>query len=127
MAAAGYLGGGGGGAGVPITTEGLGRCPYKRCVSVLSSFAVLCLAGTHMPSWFWWCILHNRYLLLSDLWFRVRLPGRVCRTFWPWLAGLVMGDSYYEGPVKKYVDDYYCIRSSNDNDLAEPVGKCVSK
>ena len=24
--------------------------------------------------------------------------------------------------MKKYVDDYYCMWSSNDNDLVEPVG-----
>ena len=75
-----------------------------------------------MPSWFWWCVLSGRYLLLIDLWNRVGVPGRVCRTFWPWLAELAMGDSYYEGPLKSYAGDYYCMRSSNDNNLEEPVG-----
>ena len=28
---------------------------------------------------------------------------------------------YSEGPLKKYVDDYYCMQSSND-DYAKPVG-----
>ena len=53
---------------------------------------------------------------------RVGLPGRVCHNFWAWLAGLVMGDVYSEGPLKKYVDDYYCMQSSNDNDFADPMG-----
>ena len=33
-----------------------------------------------------------------------------------------MGDSYLAGPLKKYEDNYYCMRSSNDNDLSEPMG-----
>ena len=33
-----------------------------------------------------------------------------------------MGDSSYGGPVQKYVDDYYCMRYSNDSDRSEPVG-----
>ena len=33
-----------------------------------------------------------------------------------------MDDSYPAVPVQKYVDDYYCMRSSNDNDLSEPIG-----
>ena len=28
-----------------------------------------------MPSWFWWCVLSGRYLLLIDLWNWVGLPG----------------------------------------------------
>ena len=33
-----------------------------------------------------------------------------------------MGDSYLDGPVKKYRDDYHCMQTSNDNDFSEPMG-----
>ena len=69
----------------------------------------------------WWCVFSGHYLLVSDLWFAVRLLGRVYQTFWPWLTGLVMGDVYSEGPLKKYVD--YCMRSSNEDDFAKPIGR----
>ena len=38
------------------------------------------------------------------------------------LAVVYYIDSSYGGPVWKYVDDYYCMRSSHDDDLAEPGG-----
>ena len=36
----------------------------------------------------------------------------------------MMGDSYLTSPLKEFVDDYNCIRSSKDNDLVEPMGLC---
>ena len=93
----------------------LGCSPYKRCVSVLGSFVLWCLAGTNVPSTFWRCILHGRYSSVS-------LPGRVGRIFSPWSADPTMSVSDLAGPVQKYVDDYYSRRSSNDNDLSEPMG-----
>ena len=50
------------------------------------------------------------------------LPGLRCRIFWPWLNTVVMYDTYYGRPVRKYVDDHYNMRSSNDNDRSDPVG-----
>ena len=50
------------------------------------------------------------------------LLGLMCRIFWPWLNTVAMYDSYYGRPVRKYVDDHYSMRSSNDNDLSVPVG-----
>ena len=33
-----------------------------------------------------------------------------------------MDDSFYGKTVRKYVDDHYSMRSSNDNDRSDPVG-----
>ena len=52
----------------------------------------------------------------------VGLPGLLCRIFWPWLTTVAMDDSSYGEPVRKYVDNYYSMRSSNDNDRADRVG-----
>ena len=89
--------------------------PYKRCVSIFGSFVLWSLASADVPSSFWRCILHGRYSSVS-------LPGRVGRTSSPCLAYPAMGDSYLDGPVKKYMDDYYCMQTSNDSDLSEPMG-----
>ena len=86
------------------------------------AYSRLMLDGTHVPSWLWWCVLRGRNLLLSDRCFGVGLPGQLCRIFWPWLTTVAMDDSSYGEPVRKYVDDYYSMRSSNDNDRADPVG-----
>ena len=66
--------------------------------------------------------MRGRNLLLRDWCFSVGLPGRACQIFWPCLITFAMGDSSYGEPVQKYVDDYYSLRSSNDNDWADPVG-----
>ena len=50
------------------------------------------------------------------------LLGQVGRTFSPCSAYPAMGDSYLAGPVQKYMDDYHCMLTSNDNDLSEPMG-----
>ena len=68
-----------------------------------------------MPSSFWQCILHGRFSSVS-------LPGRVGRTSSLCSVYPAMGDSYLDGPVKKYMDDYYCIWISNDNDFSETMG-----
>ena len=68
-----------------------------------------------MPSSFWRCILYGRFSSVS-------LSGQVGRTFSPCSAYPAMGDSYMDGPVKKYKDDYYCMRTSNDNDFSELMG-----
>ena len=114
-------------AAPPSTTEGLadvswlGHYLYKRCVSGRSLFTVLCSVGTHIPSWLRWCVLCGHNLLLKVRCLVVGLPGLVCRIFWPWLT-TAMDDSSYGELVRKYVDDYYSMRSSNDNDQADPVG-----
>ena len=50
------------------------------------------------------------------------LPGRVGRTSSPCSVYPAMGDSYLDGPVKKYMDDYHWMRTSHDHDLSEWMG-----
>ena len=75
-----------------------------------------------MLSWFWWCVLSGHYLPLGGLSDIVGLPGCVCGTLWTWIAGRMMDDSYYDGPLKPYVDDYHRMWSLNDNSPDTPVG-----
>ena len=72
--------------------------PYKRYVSIFGSFVLWCLARADLSSSFWRCMLHGRYS-------SVRLPGRVGRTSSSCSAYPAMGDSYLDGPVKKYMTD----------------------
>ena len=70
------------------------------------------------------CLPHSGGGILYGRFSTVSLAGRVSRTFSPCsvIHIATMGDSYLDGPVKKYVDDYYCMRTSTDNDFSEPTG-----
>ena len=72
------------------------------------------LGWAHILYWFLWCGLHSSGLSLFGPTVSLRLPGCVCQTYRISLAKCSMENSYIEGPLKIFEDDYRRMRSSND-------------